>query len=148
MTLSYTYGGVNLHGFWFIGVPRNAANYMAVILSNPTSAHIGGWLFTGLGALVMGLLAYIRARFVWWPVHPLGFATSTFFIMNYVWFSVFVAWAIKSVVLKYGGPALYNSTKPFFLGLIMGQIFVAGMWLIIDYFTGMVGNQPIGGSFV
>ena len=148
MTLSYTYGGVNLHGFWFIGVPRNAANYMAVILSNPTSAQIGGWLFTGLGALVMGLLAYIRARFVWWPVHPLGFATSTFFIMNYVWFSVFIAWAIKSVVLKYGGPGLYNSTKPFFLGLIMGQIFVAGMWLVIDYFTGMVGNQPIGGSFV
>ena len=47
-----------------------------------------------------------------------------------------------------GGPALYNSTRPFFLGLIMGQIFVSGMWLIIDYFTGMVGNQPIGGSFV
>ena len=148
MTLSYAYGGINLHGFWFIGVPRNAASYMATVLSNPTAAHVGGWLFTGLGALAMGLLAYVRARFVWWPVHPLGFATSTFFIMNYVWFSVFVAWLIKSVVLKYGGPTLYNSTKPFFLGLIMGQIFVSGMWLVIDYFTGMIGNQPIGGSFV
>lgn len=148
MTLSYAYGGVNLHGFWFIGVPRNAGTYMARILSNPTPASASGWLFTGIGALIMGGLTFVRARFVWWPLHPLGFAISTFFIMNYVWFSVFVAWLIKSVVLKYGGPGLYRSTRPFFLGLIMGQIFVSGMWLIIDYFTGMIGNQPIGGSFV
>lgn len=68
--------------------------------------------------------------------------------MDYVWFSVFVAWCIKAVVLKYGGPGLYRSTRPFFLGLIMGQVFVAGLWLAIDYFTGVVGNQPLGGSFV
>jgi len=148
MTLSYAYGGVNLHGFWFIGVPQNAGNYMARILSNPTPASTSGWLFTGIGALIMGGLTFIRARFVWWPLHPLGFAISTFFIMNYVWFSVLVAWVIKSVVLKYGGPGLYRTTRPFFLGLIMGQIFVSGMWLIIDYFTGMIGNNPIGGSFV
>lgn len=148
MTLSYAYGGVNLHGFWFIGVPQNAGTYMARILSNPTPVSISGWIFTGVGALIMGVLAYVRARFLWWPLHPLGFAISTFDIMNYVWFSVFVAWIIKSVVLKYGGPGLYRSTRPFFLGLIMGQIFVSGMWLIIDFFTGMEGNQPIGGSFV
>jgi hypothetical protein len=121
---------------------------MARILSNPTPASTSGWLFTGIGALIMGGLTFIRARFVWWPLHPLGFAISTFFIMNYVWFSVLVAWVIKSVVLKYGGPGLYRTTRPFFLGLIMGQIFVSGMWLIIDYFTGMIGNNPIGGSFV
>ena len=27
-------------------------------------------------------------------------------------------------------------------------ISVSGMWLVIDHFTGMVGNSPIGGSFV
>ena len=30
----------------------------------------------------MGLLTYIRYCFVWWPIHPLGFATGTFNIMN------------------------------------------------------------------
>ena len=29
----------------------------------------------------------------------------------------------------------------------MGQICVAGFWVIIDFFTGMEGNAPIGGSF-
>ena len=30
----------------------------------------------------------------------------------------------------------------------MDQIFVAGFWLFIDFFTCMEGNAPIGGSFV
>ncbi len=68
--------------------------------------------------------------------------------MTYLWFSVMIAWAIKSVVLKYGGPSLYRTTRPFFLGLILGQISCSGLWLVIDHFTGMQGNQPIGGSFV
>jgi hypothetical protein len=105
-------------------------------------------MFTGIGAAAQALLVLARAHFVWWPLHPLGFAISTFFIMTYAWFSIFLSWGIKSIVLKYGGPKLYRSTRPFFLGLIMGQIFVAGMWLVIDFFTGMVGNAPIGGSFV
>ncbi|MCC7262833.1 MAG: hypothetical protein IT369_09960 [Candidatus Latescibacteria bacterium] len=148
MTLSYAYGGINLHVFWFVGEPTNAGKYMATILANPSAVSVSGWMFTALGALIMGLLAYARARFVWWPLHPLGFATSGFDIMDYVWFSIFVAWCFKAVVLKYGGPGLYRSTRPFFLGLIMGQIVVAGFWLVIDYFTGVVGNQPLGGSFV
>jgi hypothetical protein len=148
MVLAYKYGGINLHEFWFIGVPRNAANYMAQFLKAPSPVSTSGWLFTGVGAGLMGALTYVRMRFVWWPLHPLGFAVSTFSIMNYVWFSIFTAWSLKSLVLKYGGPGLYNRTKPFFLGLILGQIFVSGMWLIIDYITGMIGNQPIGGSFV
>ncbi len=148
LVLSYQYGGVNLHGFWFIGVPRLAGDYMAQALINPTPTNWNGWLFTGVGGLVQTLLVIARARLIWWPLHPLGFAISTFAIMTYVWFSVMIAWAIKTIVLKYGGASLYRATRPFFLGLILGQISVSGLWLLIDYFTGMEGNQPIGGSFV
>ena len=148
LVLSYQYGGVNLHGFWFIGVPHNAGTNIAQFIANPTPPSWNGWLFTGAGGLIQALLVAARARLVWWPLHPLGFAISTFFIMTYVWFSVMIAWAIKSVVLKYGGPSLYRTTRPFFLGLILGQISCSGLWLVIDHFTGMQGNQPIGGSFV
>ena len=148
LVLSYEYGGVNLHGFWFIGVPHNAGTNIAQFIANPTSPSWSGWLFTGVGGVIQTLLVIARARLAWWPLHPLGFAVSTFFIMTYVWFSVMIAWAIKSVVLQYGGPSLYRATRPFFLGLILGQIFCSGFWLVIDYFTGMQGNQPIGGSFV
>ena len=140
MTLSYDYGGINLHGFWFVFVPQMAFNYIAPKFADPVPADLAGWLFTGLGAMLMGLLTFLRYRFVWWPVHPLGFATGTFNIMNWVWFSVFLAWLFKTIILKYSGSSGYARTRPFFWGLILGQVFVAGMWLVIDYFTGMNGN--------
>ena len=140
MNLSYTYGGINLHVFWFVFVPQKAFTYIAPKFADPVLADLAGWGFTALGAALMGILTYVRYRFVWWPVHPLGFATGTFYIMNWVWFSVFLAWLSKSIILQYGGSAGYTRTRPFFLGLILGQVFVAGLWLVIDYFTGMTGN--------
>jgi len=63
-----------------------------------------------------------------------------------MWFSVFVAFLLKSIVLKYGGPQLYRRAVPFFLGMILGEIVPAGIWLVIDAFTGMNGN--ILGTFL
>ena len=101
-----------------------------------------GWVFTGLGATLMILLMAARRHFLWWPLHPLGFPIS---VIGYpvltVWFDVFLAWLFKLFILKYGGPGLFAKSRPFFLGLIAGQFVVAGIWLIIDHFTGMVGNQ-------
>jgi hypothetical protein len=148
LVISYKYGGVNLHGFWFIGVPGNAGSFTSQFLLNPSPPNWGGWTFTAIGAAIQGVLVLARARLIWWPLHPLGFVISSFDIMTYVWFSVLISWGIKSIVLKYGGPMMYTSTRPFFLGLILGQICVAGLWLIIDFCTGMEGNAPIGGSFV
>ena len=53
---------------------------------------------------------------------------------------MFLAWFIKVVVLKYGGVRLYLKTRPFFMGLILGQLTPGGVYLIIAHFTGMVGN--------
>ncbi len=60
--------------------------------------------------------------------------------MNWVWFSILLAWLLKTLTLKYTGAAGYARTRPFFLGLILGQVVVTGMWLVIDFFTGMTGN--------
>jgi hypothetical protein len=61
--------------------------------------------------------------------------------MNSIWFSIFLAWAVKSIVLRYIGPKGYRTTRWFFMGLILGQFVVGGIWLVIDGFTGMTGNQ-------
>ena len=143
MTLSYTHGGINLHVFFFGFVSLQVGTNAATALANPTTADLGGWLFTAAGAAVMGLLTYVRFRFAWWPIHPLGFAITEYRIISYVWFSVMLAWVIKSVVLKYGGPARYHAARPFFLGMILGQVTVAGVWLIIDHFAGVSGNLPM-----
>ena len=142
---SYTHGGMNFvgQGGWsFIRGAQYPFEYVAQALNTPTDAHLTGWLFTGLGAGLMGLLMMARRHYLWWPLHPVGFPIS---VIGYpvltVWFSVFIAWLIKVIILKYGGPVLFRKIRPFFLGLIVGQFTVAGIWLIIDHFTGMIGNQ-------
>ena len=65
--------------------------------------------------------------------------------MDHLWFNMFLAWFIKVIVLKYGGVGLYRKTRPFFFGLILGQLTPGGVYLIIDHFTDMVGNAIFWG---
>ena len=89
----------------------------------------------------MNILIVIRQKLLWWPFHPLGFLISTTWMAQFVWFNVFLAWLVKLLVLRYGGARLYQASRPFFLGLILGHFTVAGVWLIVDHFTGMMDNQ-------
>ena len=141
--LSYAYGGINLNGWFFgpTGGPVYPFNFISGHINNPVGPNPVGWVSTLAGGGIMALLMLARQHFLWWPLHPLGFAVSTISMTNYISFSVFLAWLIKTVILKYGGPVLFRRAKPFFFGLILGQFTVAGLWLIVDYFTGMTDNN-------
>lgn len=143
MYMSYSYGGINLNSWFFgpTGGPAYPFNFVTQELNNPDGPDWTGWIATGVGGSVMTLLMMARHNFLWWPLHPLGFAVSAISLTNYITFSVFLAWLIKTIILKYGGPGLFHRARPFFLGLILGQFFVAGIWLVIDYLTGMTDNN-------
>ena len=53
-------------------------------------------------------------------------------------FTLFMAWMIKSIMIRVGGLMLYNRGKPFFIGLTLGHFAAAGLSFIIDviYFQG------------
>jgi hypothetical protein len=138
--LSYTYGGINLNGWFFGDGATNSFTYAATQLHSPTSPNWGGWLHTGVGAGIMALLMWTRHQLPWWPLHPIGFPVAVVWIMNETWFSIFLAWAFKGVIMKYGGSQFFRTTRPLFLGLIVGQYVTAGVWLVVDYFTGMTDN--------
>ena len=91
----------------------------AARLDTKTDANWAYWGHTGIGALMMGLLMFARQRFVWWPFHPIGFPVSLAVYKMFV--SILFAWAIKTAVLRFGGPRLYNTLKPLFLGFIIGE---------------------------
>ena len=139
--LAYRDGALNLHRQYFGTFATYPSSFAAQKLANPTGPSLVGWMWTGVGGVVMTGLMIARHKFVWWPFHPLGLAVSIGWAMVNIWFSVFLAWMIKVIVLKYGGPALYLKTRPFFLGIVLGQFVMGGVWLIIDGFTGMVGNR-------
>jgi len=138
--LAYEYGGINLNGWFFGGGTRAPFDYITTKLNTPTMPNIEGWIHTFLGGGIMVLFMLARHHLLWWPLHPIGYPIGAVWLMDQLWFSIFLAWLIKLIVMKYGGPALYRKTRPFFLGLIMGQFVIAGLWLTIDYFTGMTDN--------
>lgn len=138
--LAYTHGAVNLHKQYFTGFAAIPSRFAVQKMINPSGPDLIGWLWTGGGALLMGALILARNHWAWWPLHPIGFAASMGWVMSQIWGSIFVAWLIKSLVLRFGGAALYRKTVPFFMGVALGQIVVGGCWLVVDMLTGTVGN--------
>ena len=110
-------------------------------INNPEPIHLWHLGFVGIGAVLMGIMTYIKSRFVGFPIHPIGMTLGLTNPIYNIWFSVFIAWLFKAVILKYGGAKLYLRIRPFFLGMVLGAFGSAGFWLIIDAFTGMSGNS-------
>ena len=138
--LAYEYGGINLNGWFFGGGTLAPFDYITTKLNAPTTANVSGWVQTFIGGGIMALLVLARHTLLWWPLHPIGYPIGAVWLMDQLWFSIFLAWLLKLMIMKYGGPGLFRRARPFFLGLILGQFSIAGIWLIIDFFTGMTDN--------
>jgi len=48
---------------------------------------------------------------------------------------MFLAWAVKAALLRYGGISAYRKALPFFLGLILGDFVTGAAWSIIGSLT-------------
>lgn len=79
-------------------------------------------------------MAFARSRIPGLPLHPLGFLLATAYGDHTTcFFPLFVAWLVKLVILKAGGLRLYRQGMPFFLGLIIGHFFMAGIfWPVLS----------------
>jgi len=141
MLVAYDHGGANANQWLWKDGPTLPFQYVTRLIKNPEPASGNAYLFGGIGASVMAALMFLNQRLVWWPLHPLGFPIASLWLTDELWFSIFLAWAAKAIVLRYGGADLYKRTRLFFLGLILGQYAVSGIWIVIDYFTGKVGNS-------
>lgn len=141
ISLGHTHGAANLHQQYFQGFAKYTSDIAAQKLQNPTQPDVVGWIWTGAGAAIMGLLTFASYRFTWWPLHPLGYMVSPAWIMASLWFPFFVAWALKSIVVRAGGLRAYDRSKPIAFGVIIGQIVVCGFWLLIDIATGTTDNR-------
>lgn len=139
MFLAYKYGGINLNWHFFGELQQNRFNYYASALAG-SSDPFSRWLFFGIGGGIMWLLMVMRQRFIWWPLHFIGFPVGASAPLAASWFPIFLAWMLKGLILKYGGIKTYRTMLPFFLGLILGEFVSAGLWVIIDGLTGITGH--------
>jgi hypothetical protein len=109
---------------WFGWEPLNR---LAAWLSVPQDASLATPIFVAIGAATALFFAVMRTRFIWWPLHPAGYAVSNSWGMATVWFPLLIVWVVKAVLLRHGGLRMYRRGMPFFLGLMMGDFMVGSL---------------------
>ena len=131
--LGYRYGAYNLRAH-LVWVSKYAFNQAVSSIRNPMPMGGNGRaMWAGMGAVVMAALTLVRYRLPWWPLHPIGLAVQGNYGVTKTGQSILLVWAIKSVVLRLGGVALYDRGKPFFVGLLAAQALSAALVSGIDF---------------
>jgi len=132
----YYQSGVQGVHVWFPWLPFNR---LQSGLTNPRGPNYAALIATGVGFITTLFLMVMRMRMFWWPWHPAGYAISSDFSMNVLWFSIFTSWLIKWIILKGGGLGTYRRAMPFFLGLILGEFIIGSIWTLI----GVAVHRPM-----
>jgi len=118
-----------------IGMPRwHVLNWTAECLpprDGPADTHSRPAHFL-LGAGITGICGALRLRYASWPLHPVGFILNYGWGLNYIWFSIFLGWLAKAVIVQYGGGSLLRRSRPFFIGIILGEAGAGLTWIAVS----------------
>jgi hypothetical protein len=119
--LGHDHGAYNFPRFpFFSGDPKGVFDSTLVLIKTPKPFDINRIIFFSIGAGLFGLLTFLRYRFSWWPIHPIGLTISASDNNKSLVMPVFIVWVAKSILLRLGGVNLYQKAKPLFMGLMTG----------------------------
>jgi hypothetical protein len=129
--------GVSSGFMGYVGIPWESFNRLARWLRYPGDTNYPELGFIGAGFLLSLAMMSLRVRFLWWPLHPVGYVLSTSgWVINYIWFSFLASWFVKWVILKRWHLKAYRRAIPFFLGLILGEYAVGCFWNLLGIILG------------
>jgi hypothetical protein len=87
------------------------------VIHNPDARGLG------IGAGVTSILAFIRAKFVGFPFHPIGYVLASSYFMKGMWFLLFLAWVARLVLFRIGGARMIrHGLVPFCVGMFLACI--------------------------
>ena len=99
-------------------------NLLQSWLYHPTDTDIPGVAFTGFGFCFTGFLWWLRTRFPLLPFHPAGYLLSVErYTMGRLWFSIFIAWAIKTMLAQSGWNPSVSKSVPTFFGIDSWRVY-------------------------
>lgn len=135
LTLCYKFGVRELQLDWATRTTVNVYENVQTLIETPVRSGQWVFVFSLIGAAVMLVLVTCYHRFYWWPIHPIGYLTTYSSAMRILWFSFFLGWLCNVLCMRYGGVMLFKKLRFFFIGLIIGDMFMGGTWAIIGLFT-------------
>jgi len=137
--LSYSYGREAINDRWatvqmpFDAMQETYASANGSASDRGTAAT--SWGHFGIGSVLVAVLMIGRVLVVSWPFHPIGLVLMGSWPLKVFWFSIFLGWLIKMLLLHYGGALVFRRARPFFIGLIVGEILSAGAWMFVGLMT-------------
>ncbi len=133
LKLGYTKGAVTLTKtatfFWHANFPYMlAAQYINPGMdANPFR----------MAGMVVGLVGFIGLFLLRWhfsfSLHPVGWIVCRGWAMEQFWLMILLGWAAKALIVRYGGLTGYRAMRPFFLGIVLGDLTMAGIFTIIGF---------------
>ena len=146
--LGHQHSGLSLEWWFSKGAPQDNANNISTLakgLQGAAAPSLTNWFWLSFGAFATLGMMLMRARYMWFPLHPLGYLLSLSYPLNKLWFSIFLGWLFKVLVSRFGGSDTYRKTTPLFLGLALGDVAAMLFWLLIDGWQGRTGHQLMPG---
>jgi hypothetical protein len=141
--LGYEHGALQLSNQWF---PSQSPVDRINAMRNPSStADWLNWFWLSFGGLLTYGLMWARTRFAGFPLHPIGYVMCLSYPMYMFWFSIFLGWLCKGLIMRFGGIDTYRKATPAFLGLVLGDVSMMLFWLAIDGWQGRTGHQLMPG---
>lgn len=127
--------GVPKLSWWASGSSLNTTKLLAQTIRSSTTPEVVDWLAMLLGGATTWGLVALRRRFVWWPLHPLGYIAWMGWPIQRYWMSIFIGWLWKAAVVRFGGYRAFNYLRPLAFGLILGVSVVLTLWIVVHYFA-------------
>ncbi len=133
--LCYKFGIRELEMDWATRTTLSVYDNIQAFMSTPETRSNWILIFSLIGAAVMTGLVICYHRIYWWPIHPIGYLTAYSSAMRILWFSFFLGWLCNALCMRYGGVSLFKKLRLFFIGLIIGDFLMGGIWAIIGLWS-------------
>jgi hypothetical protein len=135
--LPYRFGALKFYDYIVRGNPVWGYDFYAPHLQSQRPYDWQAPVFFGVGAGVTLALVRLRALFAGWPLLPLGYALCGSWTLILFWFSAFVTWMAKGLVLRYGSRDAFHRFRPFFIGLLLGEFAMFVLWTLAAALLGV-----------
>jgi len=134
LDLAYSKGAYSLQPLSYLSWSRAPFDVATRFINLPQGPDPTSFVFMAVGAAGFLGLNFMRASFLWWPLHPAGMLLGG--ASQEQWLSLFVAWVCKATILRYGGARTYQRARMLFLGLIVGEAAIGCVWIVLGFITG------------
>ncbi len=142
LTQGYKYGAANFSDTWgATGLPKAIFDSAHQKIEHPEQVDQAKWAPFGIGIGLTGLVMFMRARFYWWPIHPIGLLAISNWHADRIWLPFLLGWLTKVGLMKFGSGRSVREARFFFIALILVESFVG----VVSTIVGTLSKGAIPG---